>query len=447
MLAFDPLVAFDASFVLSALATLGLIFLAPPLASRLSRRWLPAIVARPLAATVAASLACAPVLASMAPQLPLAGLAANLIAIPIGEAAALPLCILHVFLASWPDAERGCALAASGALHAVRWVAHAFAVGGVPVPLPTTCQTAALTAGVATAAVARRPWLALTGTLAALIGFEAIARTPPRGRLRATFPDVAQGDSALVDFPDGSLMLVDGGGLVGSPVDVGERVLVPVLRVRRRSAIDVVVLTHPHPDHFLGLRTALSAVDVGAFWDTGQGEAEGTAGAYAELLASLRGRGVRIVRPPSLCGSQSFGGARVDVLAPCPGPSSDDGPNDNSFVLAIRHGRRAILFAGDAERTLEDRLVRDHGPALRADVLKVGHHGSSTSSTPSFLAAVAPEIAVISSGVRNRFGHPHPVTIAALAAIDARVFRTDRDGAIVVESDGDSLQVRSTTPM
>jgi competence protein ComEC len=199
------------------------------------------------------------------------------------------------------------------------------------------------------------------------------------------------------------------------------------------------VLSHPHPDHFGGLASALARARVDEFWDTGQGESEGTAGAYAAVLADLRARQVPIVRPRDLCGTRLLGGAAIDVLAPCPGPAPDGGANDNSFVIRIRYGKRALLFVGDAEHTEEAELS---AADVRADVLKVGHHGSRTSSTPALLARVRPEVAVISCGVRNRFGHPHASTLEHLAGI--HVFRTDRHGAVVVETDG---QVLSTTPM
>jgi competence protein ComEC len=129
------------------------------------------------------------------------------------------------------------------------------------------------------------------------------------------------------------------------------------------------------------------------------------------------------------------------VLAPCPGYSSDLGPNDNSFVLRVAYGSRAFLLVGDAEREEEAALLATARDRLRADVLKVGHHGSRTSSSSAFLAAVAPREAVVSVGCRNRFGHPHPLTLEALAAAGTRVWRTDRDGEVVVTTDGESLEV------
>ncbi len=446
----DPLVVFDLSFVLSALATTGLLALARPIEevltkyARFGARTLPKILATPLATTAAATIACAPVLATMAPELSVSGLVANVVAVPLGEAAALPLCLVHALLAGWPAAESGCATAASGALWLVRIVAHAFTWGALPVPPPTSEQLGVLaTAAVGAARGRPRVWMGASAVAIVLLEIVARARGAPHRVLRVTFIDVGQGDSALVDLPDGSAMLVDGGGLVGSPIDVGERAVAPLLAARRRKELAAIVLTHPHPDHHLGLASVLPRVDPAAFWDNGQGEAEGTGGSYADLLAHVRAREIPVLGPRDLCGSRMIGGAVVEVLAPCPAITPDRGANDNSFVLRIRFGERAILMTGDAERDEEHELVESDPGRLRADVLKVGHHGSRTSSSPAFLDAVSPRVAVISCGVRNRFGHPHPSTLDTLARAGVRVLRTDREGSVVVTTDGSSLDVRT----
>jgi competence protein ComEC len=448
----DPLVVFDVSFLLSAGATAGLIALARPIGERLARAasvvgagW-PESVARAAATTLAATIPCAPILARFAPTLPLGGVVANLLAVPVGEAVALPLCLVHALLAPWPHAEHGCALAASGALGIVRAIARAAVANPallVAVPAPTGYELALACVGLAALVLPRFRRLVLGASLAAIVVLEGFARRAgaPHGVLRATFLDVGQGDAALVDLPDGEALLIDGGGLVGSPIDPGARVVAPTLRSRRRSTLLAAILSHPHPDHFLGLSAGLAGVELKGLWDTGQGELESVGGAYATWLAGARAGGVPVLHPRDVCGERSMGGARIEVLAPCPSPTSDRGPNDNSFVVRLTYGKRSFLFVGDAEHDEEADLLTLGAGRLRADVLKVGHHGSRTSTSPAFLAAVHPEHAVISVGIRNRFGHPHPTTLQTLASAGVKVWRTDKDGEVVATTDGVDVEI------
>jgi beta-lactamase superfamily II metal-dependent hydrolase len=285
----------------------------------------------------------------------------------------------------------------------------------------------------------RRRWrLAVAlASLSGLVSVELGLRERPVGRLAATMLDVGQGDATLVEFPEGSRMLIDGGGFPHGIPDPGQRVLLPLLRARRVSELEVVVLSHAHADHMQGLLAVLERHRVAELWHPAGAAPENHQ--YAELLRLARAQGTRLLGPAELCGNpRRFGDAVVRVVGPCP-VAPGAGLNDNSLVLHVRFGARSVLFAGDAERDQEGRLLAA-GAELRADVLKTGHHGSDTSTGPDFLAAVAPRWATISAGVRNRFEHPRPSTLRALEARGVAVLRTDRSGSLTVTTDGDAVR-------
>lgn len=459
----DPLAAFDVSFLLSAAATTGLLLVGQPLARPVKRLsfWPLRYLAESVIATVSSMLPCAPLLALLSSELTIAGILANVFAAPFGELFALPLCLAHCLLAPFAWLEHGTALVASGALLVVKKVAHLSAAATalhVYVPPPEPWHFVLLAVCATGFALSRDPrarvrrilragWL-LSGVVALTVVELAAHRAGnPKGVVRVTFVDVGQGDSLLVDLPDGRLMLIDGGGFVGSPLDPGEAVVAPLLRARRRSRVDIAVLTHPHPDHFIGLTSALRHVEVGELWDSGQGEAEGAGPVYASLIADARQRGVPILRPGELCARpRHFGSARVDVLGPCPAFVRGRSGNDNSIVLRVTFGQHVALLVGDAEEHQERELIEQHGPKLEARVLKVGHHGSKTSSGTPFLAAVRPAYSIVSTGVRNRYGHPHPYAMARLAAAGGEVLRTDTRGGVIWQTDGQKDSVRTARP-
>jgi competence protein ComEC len=333
----------------------------------------------------------------------------------------------------------------------VRGIAHASAAStwlALKVPLPGSWHLAVLAVACAGALLAPRTsrfaWLALGAIGLLSVELATIRAGNPRGVLRITTLDVGQGDATLVDLPDGRLMLIDGGGFVGSPVDPGRSVILPLLRARRRERVDIVVLSHPHPDHFGGLATTVAGVEVGEFWDSGQGESEGAGPVYAALLKTLRARNIPIVRPDALCRRlRHFASASLEVLGPCPRFVPGRDANDNSLVLRIEFGKHVVLLTGDAEQHQESELVAAHGRRLRADFLKVGHHGSRTSSTSDFLRHVQPQIATISCGVRNRFGHPHGVALERLSQAGVLALRLDRTGQVIWQSDGRLTSVRA----
>jgi ComEC/Rec2-related protein len=272
------------------------------------------------------------------------------------------------------------------------------------------------------------------------------ARQRSEHLLRVTALDVGQGDATLVDLPDGRLMLIDGGGNVGVPVDPGERVILPVLRARRRDRLDILVLTHPHPDHLGGLLSVARELPIGELWYGGAPAPDGSD--YQRLLDLLarhhvpRRNAAELCTPLPRTGAPSGSIPSVQILHPCPLDPAHS-LNDNSLVLRITHGEHAALLMGDAELWAEQRLLATHPTSLSADLLKVAHHGSRTSSSPAFLRAVHPGLATISSGIRNRFGHPHPETLTHLQNAGALPLRLDQLGSITWQTDGNTQHLQT----
>jgi competence protein ComEC len=258
------------------------------------------------------------------------------------------------------------------------------------------------------------------------------------GRLRVDFLDVGQGDSALVTMPDGTTLLIDGGGLpafVGrddATRRIGETVVSEYLWWRGLSEIDYVVATHPDADHIDGLNDVLKNFRVRGVLVARSPANDSEFVKFSETLRQTRTPLETIETGDTM----RVGSVEINVL--WPPPSSDVSDNDNSVVLRILLGERSILFTGDIERVAERSLVTSSHP-LRADVVKAPHHGSKTSSTEPFVLATKPQFAIISVGRNSMFGHPHKEVVERWQTNGASVLTTGHSGTITITTDGRDL--------
>lgn len=442
ILAWRPQDLHDASFQLSFVAALTLA-LRPPapvaLGSVRSRVW--AALRRGLATSAWVALTTAPITALHFQQIAIGGVLGNLVLTPVVELAALPLGLAGALAG---DVGAPLVTVAVWLVEVVDHLAAAIApvvpVGAVAIASPLL--VAALVAcSLLLAARAHRTRVDVAAWTLLCISW-ALGRTPPPlGALRVTFLDVGQGDAAIVELPGGGgVWLVDAGGLASArdltsasaPGDAISR----TLAVYGHDAIDLAIISHPHPDHYLGL--ARVGVPIRELWSTEPARAGGPR-TFGTLAAVLALRGTEIATP-ALGAVRTRSGVELAVWAPRY-REREDGPevlgadpvrsvNDNSLVVAVSYAGRTLLFAGDLEAEGEEALVAAGLPPV--DVVKVAHHGSPTSSSPAFVAATQPALAVISCGVGNTFGFPAASVVARWRGAGADVARTDTEGSITV---------------
>ena len=449
ILLWNPSHLLEAGFQLTFGATFGILFLMqvlpPPFLPR-PGRWL----LNSLMISLAATLATLPLLAHHFHRASLIGILANLPIVPLSgliTALGLIFAFLSLFLFSglhWLAQLLQILIALMARL------AHFFSLlpGASLLIYGPSMAMIVLYYGFLISACqwAKGRWTKISAIiclclLLSLIGVK-LYHLHHRTDLRVTFLDVGQGDCALLELPSGKAVLIDGGGSRQGDFDVGEQVVRPYLLHRWVGRLDRLISSHPHPDHLKGLFSILNGFPVGEAW---QGKGPEGSPLSLEFRSLLQQKGIplhplgagEVLKEPPL---------EYRILHPSPpylrgsrrGAFSDE--NNNSLVLRIRFGEISLLFAGDIEAEAEARILRQR-PHFPCQVIKIPHHGGRNSSTPPFIRAVHPALAIASAGPFNPFGHPSPETVRRYEKAGARVLQTSRDGAIILVTDGKALRV------
>ena len=437
----DPRAVTDVGWALSVSGMAALIA-APAVHRRLSLGggWRGA-VGQALVTSTVASIVTAPLVAWYFGSLSLIAPLANLAAAPV-ITFAQPVLFLALLLAPVRPVASLVADAASPLLALLDWIARIaaavpFASVSVAPSLTAAVLGAAAVAGLIAAVLSRgpgRPLMLAAGALAMSAWLPLVPRRP--GDVELHVIDVGQGDALALRTGRGRWVVIDA-GRSWKGGDAGRMAVIPYLR-RYGGPVAAFILSHPHADHAGGAASLVNALTPDEYVDGGYVLASD---AYRRSLDAVRARSVRWrrARPED---TLVVDDVRMAILAPDSAwVMRMTDPNEASVVMMIEVGAVRFLLSGDAERDEEGWLVERYADALKADVLKLGHHGSATSSTAAFLDAVRPRIAIASVGAGNSYGHPSAEVLASLGRRGVSVYRTDRDGSVVVRTDGRKVSV------
>jgi len=451
-----PGVVFDVSFQLSFLAVLFIVWglrriqtlrpksIKDPLEPEPGwiRRWLPR-VALSLAVPVLATLGTGPVVAYHFGRMSLAGFLANPVLVPLVGFLLVPLGFLIGFLSLFATAlALPLVWLAKPLLFLTLLLVDFFAelpMGNPPVPPPGLVELALIYLAICALLVVRNRkqlYLLLTCVIAATLldGAYWWREKWSRANLRITYLSVGQGDAAVVEFPGSEVLLIDAGGSGFGRFDPGASIISPYLRSRRIGRLDYVLVSHPRVDHYGGMQSVIKEFSPREFWSS---RFRANSRRYDELERTIGGLNIKRVVLDRDEKCRTFGMAELCVLYP-----PNEAGSESSVVLRLGIGRFHFLFPGDVQKREEMRLV-DLETDLSSQVLKVPRHGSSTSSSAAFVASVRPKLAIFSIGARNPFRLPREEVVDRYREGGAEILRTDVDGAITVETNGEQLRYRT----
>ncbi len=450
-----PTSILDASFQLSFAAILAIVFITPRLRMIFKREdTLETIlmgksvslrikekISYILMVSIAAFLGTAPIVAYHFRLLPIVGSVANLVIVPLIGFLVVPLGLMAVSLIPLSHSLASILIwGADKVLGFSIWLNGIFAMipfAAIRVARPTISEIVLiyLTILVSVFAITSKKMRLMLPIfllpLLVIYGYR-YYKTNYDPDLKITFISVGQGDAALVELPYGKRMLIDGGGFYNPMFDVGERIVAPILWDKGINKIDYMALSHPQMDHAGGLLYISKNFDIGEFWWNGD---DGLTG----LRESLQEKGVPMAIKDTAAKPMDINGVAVEFLHP--GKDSLLDKNNRSLVIKLKYGDVSIIFSGDIEEEGERELL-SRGLDLKTTILKIPHHGSRSSSTEEFVKALNPDIVVASVGYNNPFGFPHKEIIKKYRKKGALIYRTDKEGAITIETDGSDINVK-----
>lgn len=441
LLIINPLSLFHISFQLSFLATAGIIYWSPKIHRYLKIKKFPSYVAMSISTSIAAVIFCQPIIAWYFNQLTISSVIANLIVIPFIELVIILGLIAGTIGLIIPIIAKMIFLFDSlifGFAYEINKVIADFSFSNIYFPTMNEVWIVFYFALLFLTVQKELNWkhlkiYAVMLTLA--IAFNIGMKLTKSDTVELHFIDVHQGDAALLVTPNGHAMMFDCGGVREHKYDIGGRVDVPYLHHYGVTKLDYIFLSHVHEDHSAGAGAIIKKLEVNEIITANESKEE-----YATVMSTAK-ESLTNLRPAHQDEVFEVDGVKVEVLFAPKGESNSTG-NEISNVYRVTYGKFSALFTGDLVKENES-IILQRGIDVNSTVLKVGHHGSKTSSSKEFIEAINPKYAVFCVGADNTFGHPRQEVLNLIEEVGAKIYRTDKNGAIIFETDGESLKIKT----